>query len=206
MSSGAQGWTTRAFDAGPFEIVLEAPASPDALVREEARAGDAERGYWAHLWSSAEVLARHIAASSVFGPGVRVLEVGCGLGLPGLAAAKRGCSVVLTDREDAAVDAVQRNAELNGLSRLVLAARYDWRDEPDPAWAPGVLLAADVLYKREMTEPLGRLIQRLGCLALICEPNRTQSAEAPERLRAMGLRVWPAIVRGGRILTVQGPS
>src|SRR5512137_971911 len=52
-----------------------------------------EPPYWAHLWSGAVVLAAAIPA------GVRsVVELGCGLGLPGLVAARRGARVTFVDR------------------------------------------------------------------------------------------------------------
>src|SRR5205823_1340034 len=44
-----------------------------------------EPPYWAHLWSGAVVLAAAVPRSAR-----RVLELGCGLGLPGLTAARRG--------------------------------------------------------------------------------------------------------------------
>jgi hypothetical protein len=51
----AAGWTRRTVRIDPFDVILEAPDSPDDLVRDLAKRGDAERGYWAHLWSSSEV-------------------------------------------------------------------------------------------------------------------------------------------------------
>src|SRR5438105_2640215 len=44
-----------------------------------------EPPYWAHLWSGAVVLAAAVPRGAR-----RVLELGCGLGLPGLTAAPRG--------------------------------------------------------------------------------------------------------------------
>ena len=58
--------------------------------------------YWAELWPSGLALARHVAAREL--RGLRVLELGCGLGLPALAAALRGADVLATDwAEDAIV-------------------------------------------------------------------------------------------------------
>lgn len=199
------GWARRVVRAGELEVLLDGPAAPDEVVRQReiARRGEAERGYWAHLWSSSEVLARHVATSMMIGPGVRVLEIGCGLGLTGVVAAMRGATAVLTDREPDAARAATHNAAINGVSHLVTACAFDWRDEPDPSWQPGVILAADVIYKPGSVEPIAGLIKKLGCVALMSEPNRNQSADAPARMQELGLRVWTSIVRGGRIFTVQ---
>jgi release factor glutamine methyltransferase len=48
-------------------------------------------------------------------PGERVLEIGAGLGLAAVLAARSGASVVATDVVPAAVDAVRLNAALNGV-------------------------------------------------------------------------------------------
>ena len=51
-----------------------------------------------------------------FRPGERVLEIGAGLGLAAVLAARAGASVVATDVVPDAVDAVRANAALNGVS------------------------------------------------------------------------------------------
>ena len=54
---------------------------------------------------------RHVVARS----GERVLEIGAGLGLAAVAAARAGASVVATDVVPAAVEAVRTNGALNGV-------------------------------------------------------------------------------------------
>jgi release factor glutamine methyltransferase len=55
---------------------------------------------------------RHVVARG----GERVLELGAGLGLAAIAAARAGATVVATDVVPAAVDAVRMNAALNGVT------------------------------------------------------------------------------------------
>lgn len=57
------------------------------------------------------LLARVVKAHA--GPGVRVLEVGCGTGLVGLTAAKAGSEVTLTDANPFAVELARHNAKEN---------------------------------------------------------------------------------------------
>lgn len=66
----------------------------------QTRLGVAAIGAGAVIWDSAYILARHIACS--FGAkglrGKKVVEIGCGVALPGLAAAACGAAVLLTDQ------------------------------------------------------------------------------------------------------------
>ena len=55
---------------------------------------------------------RHLAVS----PGERVLEIGAGLGLAAVLAAKAGARVVATDVVPQAVEAIRANAALNGVT------------------------------------------------------------------------------------------
>src|SRR5262245_5363737 len=68
-----------------------------------------EPPYWAHLWSGAHVLAALVPARAG-----RAVEFGCGLGLPGLAAAHRGAAVTFVDRVPAPLAFVRASAAAGG--------------------------------------------------------------------------------------------
>jgi predicted nicotinamide N-methyase len=150
------------------------PRDWEALREAEALA---RRGvpYWAVLWPSGLALAHAISRGPAL-DGARVLELGCGLGLPSLAAARRGATVLATDASpDAAVFAAH-NLALNDLTGDVAVA--SWADAA-PALADGgpwdLVLAADVLYLKANVESLLRLLPRLvtdGGEAWIADPNR----------------------------------
>jgi predicted nicotinamide N-methyase len=146
------------------------------------------------------MLARHLAHSSLVAPGVRVLEIGCGLGLCGIAAARRGANVTMTDFNEDAVEAAARNARLNAVDAACV--RFDWNDEPPSAWIDSVdlLIASDVLYAADGVGPVARLVRRLSCAGLIADPLRPQSAGAAAAFEREGLRVWSTPAEGGRIM------
>jgi len=116
--------------------------------------------------------------------GRRVLELGCGLGLPSLAAALRGAHVLATDWADAAIGLLRRNAERN--AALLRVAQVRW-SEPEPLLraAPwDVVLGADLLYEARNAEQLAELLPRLGGDVLLAEPGRPYAKEFLERFHA----------------------
>ena len=67
------------------ELVIARPDDPESLIDEERFEEDEFMPYWAELWPSGLALAGYVGRLDLAGR--RVLEVGCGLGLPSLAAA-----------------------------------------------------------------------------------------------------------------------
>ena len=116
--------------------------------------------------------------------GLRVLELGCGLGLPALAAAQRGADVLATDWAEQATELLRRNAERNDL--FLRVARVRW-SEPDVLLraAPwDLVLGADLLYESRNAEQLAGLLPTLGGEVLLAEPGRPYAKEFLERFRA----------------------
>lgn len=153
-------------------LTITRPASSDALIDEHAFAAhDEYLPYWAELWPSAIALARTVAREPL--GGVRVLELGCGLALPALAAARTGAEVLATDWSRDAVAAAASNARDAGLAIRTLVA--DWR-EPAPLLAAGpfdLVLAADVLYETRAVPPLLALLEALDApRVLLADPSR----------------------------------
>src|SRR2546429_2421423 len=70
--------------------------------------------YWSVLWRSGVALGRQVAGPRL--SGLRVVELGCGLGVPSLVAARAGAAVLATDECAEALELVERNARENGLS------------------------------------------------------------------------------------------
>jgi predicted nicotinamide N-methyase len=168
--------------AGPLELRILRPPNADALI-DEARFGEDEfMPYWAELWASGVALAAAVAARDL--RGTRVVELGCGLGLPSVAAALSGGTVLATDWAPEALEVTGRNAERNGAVVETLLA--DW-SAPEPLLerAPfGLVICADVLYERRNVDALLELLPRLGDEVLLGEPGRPTAArffEAAER-------------------------
>jgi predicted nicotinamide N-methyase len=143
------------------------PREADSLISEEEFAHDEFLPYWAELWPSALALADVVADRDV--RGLAVLELGCGLGLPSLVAARGGARVLATDWADEALELLRANAALNGVALETL--RLDWR-EPGAVGTFDLVLAADVLYERRYVDVLAELMPRLGGEVLLADPGR----------------------------------
>jgi predicted nicotinamide N-methyase len=126
--------------------------------------------YWSVLWRSGVALARELDGVAL--RGLRVLELGCGLAIPSIAAARAGAAVLATDACGEALELVARNARANGVP--VETATVDWA-EPDElvGRAPfDLVLAADVLYERAGVAQLLSLLPRLAPEAWLADPGR----------------------------------
>ena len=119
---------------------LEDLVDRTALLRDDAVP---EPPYWAHLWIGARALARVLAESDDL-TGRRVLDLGCGLGLPGLVAAARGASVVFADHAPPALEFVRASAARNGFCGTRCVTMDFTRDALDEAF--DLILGAEVVY------------------------------------------------------------
>jgi predicted nicotinamide N-methyase len=152
--------------------------------------------YWSVLWRSGVALAREVEPTDV--QGLRIVELGCGLALPSLAAARAGADALATDAASEAVALAARNAELNHAS--VEAATVDW-NAPDELIDRGpfeLVLAADVLYERQSVAPLLSLLPRLAPRAWIADPGRPAAEPFLEQAR----RRWSTATRHRGVVSV----
>ena len=143
--------------------------------------------YWSVRWRSGIALAGELEEEGVAGR--RVVELGCGLAVPSLAAARAGASVLATDADPQATEMVERNAELNSVN--IEAKVVDWTSATaiDDLIALGpfdLVLAADVLYERPTVARMLSLIPRLAPVAWLADPARPTAAVFLEQARERG--------------------
>ena len=121
------------------EQEIELPSGPLRLLQPREVAELPDEGevqwapvapYWAVLWRSGVALAEKLDRGGL--QGRRVVELGCGLGLPSLAAARAGASVLATDIDPEALRLLERNAQANDLE--LETAVVDWAN-PEPLLA-----------------------------------------------------------------------
>jgi predicted nicotinamide N-methyase len=162
------------------------PADWEQLRHEEAAAGQPVP-YWARPWPSGIALSSFVAASPP-APDSSVLEIGCGLGMPSLAAARAGARVLATDGSTEAVAFTAHAFALNELDGDV--AVVDWASQGDALLARGpfdLVLAADVLYLQANVQLalhlLPRLVTPTGTI-LLADPGRAGARDFLAAARA----------------------
>lgn len=164
---------------GGAELAIRQPAEsaelPDAGGVEWAPIAP----YWSVLWRSGVALAQEVAEREP--RGARVVEIGCGLALPSLAAARSGALALATDVEPEALELARANAALNGLE--LEAAAVDWtRPEEFTAAGPfDLVLAADVLYEPDAVAPLLELFDAIAAEVWLADPGRKPAAKLLKR-------------------------
>ncbi|MEW6583054.1 MAG: methyltransferase domain-containing protein, partial [Actinomycetota bacterium] len=136
--------------------------------------------------------------------GMRVVELGCGLGLPSVVALARGAEVLATDWYEEALEFARANAR-SAIGRDLATLVVDWRFPPADLvdQAPfDLVVAADVLYETRNAEALAGLLPHLvaeGGEVWIADPRRPDARHLWDALEPAG---W---VRETRDVRLEGP-
>jgi predicted nicotinamide N-methyase len=143
--------------------------------------------YWADLWHSAIALSQYIEKSNIIQKNMDVLEIGCGLGLPGIIAGKFSNHVTFTDYIKEPLELAEYNWKLNN-DHAAQFEILDWR-KPAPSFAADILLASDVAYEKRSFKYLLHSFKKLtkpGGLILMSEPNRQFTRDFFRTLKEKG--------------------
>jgi len=125
--------------------------------------------YWWEATSAAVALAEYIFDMEDL-VNKRVLELGCGPGIPGIMAAKRHATVVFTDYNESALHLAQENAKLNDLDfSKIFFVQLDW-ENPCEIGSFDVILGSEIVYDYSVHKLLMNLLvnsmNKDGCILL----------------------------------------
>jgi predicted nicotinamide N-methyase len=183
---------------------LSRPDESDRLLNHpairSAFAADEYLPYWADLWPASRMLAKTILREPwpKTEPPLHALEIGCGLGLPGIVALSVGLRVTFSDYDKTALKFAAQNAQQNGFTDFQLL-QLDWRDPPADLKVP-VILAADLIYELRSVPPLVALIKRLltpDGVCLLTDADRVPSHSLRETLPTEGLTFTAQQMKAG---------
>lgn len=195
--------TTReiGFHLPGLDLSLEIVANVEDLVTDPE--DDDQIPYWAELWPAARGLAQYIWERIDF-QGATVLELGAGLGLPGLVAALKGGLVTFSDYKKESLEMIARNVRRNGIQQAdyLLA---DWRDfqcDKKFDW----IIGSDVLYNPTLNPYVALILERnlaeKGQL-LFAHPSRPVTKKFLDEIKgSLGLQEEITI----QVVTVQEPG
>ena len=175
--------------------LLDDPTLKEALKRDEYMP------YWADIWPVSRMLGKAIAKEDwskhpKTGDKLEAIELGCGLGIPGLTALACGLRVTFSDYDLTAMKFAGNNARANKLHDFKTLA-IDWRQPPTDVKYP-VILGADLSYELRKIDPLVALIKNLlapGGLCLLTDQDRSPAPILRQKLGEYGLRYRSEKVR-----------
>jgi predicted nicotinamide N-methyase len=170
------------------ERLLDHPAVHRAFAADEYMP------YWTDLWPGARLLAKAIVDQK-WESGLEALELGCGLGLVGIAALSCGLRVTFSDYDATALRFAAENARANGFDNYRLL-HLDWRCPPPDLRFP-VILGADLIYEMRNVEPLVSLIQLAltpGGVCLLTDPDRAPASLLRKTLSMNGVHYSSKVV------------
>ncbi len=164
------GYVTHTIEVPSGELRVLQPAEAAEIPDDHQVEWAPLAPYWSVLWRSGVALARELDREPL--DGLRVVELGCGLAVPSIAAARAGAIALATDADPEALELVACNARANYV--FVETAQVRWADAEElVARGPfDLVLATDVLYERPSAALLLNLLPRLAPVAWIADPGR----------------------------------
>lgn len=160
------------------------PAGAEA----EARALDLSP-YYGVIWASGRGLAEHLAKMGGFLEGKTVLELGCGLALPSIVAAKLGAKVTALDFHPDVPKFLKVNSAQNGVQ--IDFKLLDWRTPDLDLGKFDFVMGSDILYESSHPETVARQITthcHRGSHVLLADPGRTYLQSCVDAITAHGYR------------------
>jgi predicted nicotinamide N-methyase len=146
--------------------------------------GDGPPPYWAYPWAGGIALARYVLDRPETVAGLRVVDLGAGSGLIGIAAAKAGAADVIAAEIDLnGLTAIPLNAAANGVVVRTLGEDL-LAGEPPPV---DLVLAGDMFYDADLAVRVEAFLDRClarGTAVLVGDPGRRPLPRARLRLLA----------------------
>jgi predicted nicotinamide N-methyase len=184
-----------------YQFIIERPDQTEKLIDNPLVAmyfaADEYLPYWVDLWPASRMLARAVLRGD-WPAGTEAIEIGCGLGLPGIAALAKGLRVTFSDYDVTAMKFATANAKRNGYSNFTTLA-VDWRCPPEGLTFP-LILGSDLVYERRHVEPLVGVVKKLLApegVCLLTDQDRPPAPFFRETLEASGLIFTTELARAG---------
>ncbi len=132
--------------------------------------------FWVKIWEASLVLA-DLLLGLPHKEQTTLLELGAGLGVPGLAAAKAGVKASLSDYEEHILDFQRVNAAASAIDDVSFIL-LDWKNPPEDLPKFDVLAGAEILFREEFFQPLLQVMRRAlkpGGVVYLAHDVRRQS-------------------------------
>ncbi|HET9236846.1 MAG TPA: methyltransferase domain-containing protein [Oligoflexus sp.] len=157
------------------------------------------------LWPAAEGLANYLLQKDWPLRGQRVLEIGCGLGLPSLLCAKLGAQVETMDHHPGVASLLARNCQRNKLKTLTFHLA-SFQNTSARLGTFDLIIGSDILYEPDLYPKLEDFILRHAaqkCLIIIADPGRYAVSRFGSSLKTKGQYKLEKLMISGHELPIE---
>lgn len=160
-------------------------SDPDGIA-ERAGISSSTWSLFGNVWPSGMILAELIHVHDL--DGLRVLELGCGLGLASIVAHRRGADITASDYHPSARDFFAENVRLNHLSPMAFSL-CDWAKLQPEMGDFDLIIGSDLLYEPNHPALLSAFIDlhsKETVEVIIIDPDRRQQREFTKSMEKLG--------------------
>ncbi len=184
-------YKTTTITVGGYDFVIRALkdtqqyADPDGAA-DRAGITSTTWSLFGNMWPSGRILAEVMDEHSL--TDLRVLELGCGLGLASLVAHRHGADMTASDYNPAAGEFLIENVSLNQLLPLTFH-QCDWSKLQPEMGDFDLIIGSDLLYEPDHPALLSSFIDRHSKAAvevIIIDPDRRQQREFTRAMEKLG--------------------
>ena len=190
------GYKTRLLDVTVGQLNLRLKAlkdnnqyfDPDKLS-ENAGVAPANWSFFGQLWPAAQVLANAVKKIDIAEK--RIIELGCGLGLPSLVLKHRNADITASDRHPLSRFFLESNSLLNHIAPIPFV-NLSWEKPDLNVGKFDVIIASDVLYERDHATLLAELIHKIAepiAKVMVTCPGRGHRNKLSKLLMEQGFTV-----------------
>ncbi|OIO71462.1 MAG: histidine kinase [Zetaproteobacteria bacterium CG_4_9_14_3_um_filter_49_83] len=165
--------------------------SDRAGIAEQAGISSAQWSLFGVVWPSSQVLAQLMSVRPAI-DGIRILEVGCGLGLASLVLKHRGADITSSDYHPLASPFLAVNAMLNHLDDIDTIT-CDWTSIANSPQLFDLIIGSDLLYEQDHFTQLSAFILRHAqprVEIIIIDPNRGNAGKFNTRMKKLGFSCY----------------
>lgn len=145
---------------------------PDSVAIHEAYKKQ-HTPYWAQVWHAAVGLCVFLQQHPEYVRHRTVLELGAGLGLPGIVVASIAKHVCISDKSEEAIAIAEQSVAHHQLSNVICKV-FDWNDIKDIP-IPEVVLLSDINYEPDAFAAVLKMINLFlanNCIIILSTPQR----------------------------------
>lgn len=162
-------------DLGNLELKIKVISNSEKILTEAMT--EEETPLWVELWPSALALSRLLWEGSSL-TGKSVLELGAGLGLPGVVAGLKGANVLQTDYIPEPLKIAEQTAQMNNVPGIRTAVA-DWRNFKINECFD-LIIGSDIMYHPDLNPYLKKIFKsnlKTGGQVIMADAGRNDSLD-----------------------------